>query len=151
MGAFPEAEIAGCPIGAGHDDSVDHHGFQALMPLGDRLRKYFGDPILLGLVFALSIYGVLMVYSAGQLDAPDPRVMNVWKQQIVWLIIAIGVMCVIVRIPIQWFEWAAIPAYVIGVMALMATLVIGVGKGTAASTKSWLQIGPIGVQPSRCS
>ena len=119
------------------------------MPLRDRLRKYFGDPALLGLVFALSIFGVLMVYSAGQLDAPDARVMHVWKQQIMWLLIAIGLMCVIVRIPIQWFEWAAIPAYVIGIIALLATLVIGVGKGTAASTKSWLEIGPVAVQPSQ--
>ena len=49
------------------------------MPLRDRFRKFFGDPMLLWLVLGLSIFGVLMVYSAGQLDAPDPRVMNVWK------------------------------------------------------------------------
>ena len=119
------------------------------MPLGDRFRKFFGDPMLLGLVFALSIFGVFMVYSAGQLDAPDPRVMNVWKQQIMWLFIAIGIMALVARIPIQWFEWAAIPAYVIGIASLLATLVIGVGKGTAASTKSWLELGPVAVQPSQ--
>lgn len=119
------------------------------MALSDRFRKYFGDPILLGLVLALSLFGVAMVYSAGQLDAPDARVMHVWKQQIMWLLIAIGLMIVIVRIPVQWFEWAAIPAYVVGILALMATLVIGTGRGTAASTKSWLEIGPIAVQPSQ--
>ena len=119
------------------------------MALSDRFRKYFGDPVLLGLVIALSIFGVAMVYSAGQLDAPDPRVMNVWKQQIVWLLIAIGLMLLIVRIPVQWFEWAAIPAYVVGILALLATLVVGTGRGTAASTKSWLEIGPIAVQPSQ--
>ena len=119
------------------------------MALNDRFRKYFGDPILLGLVIALSIFGVAMVYSAGQLDAPDPRVMNVWKQQIIWLLIAIGLMLLIVRIPVQWFEWAAIPAYVVGILALLATLVVGTGRGTAASTKSWLEIGPLAVQPSQ--
>ena len=119
------------------------------MPLADRFRKFFGDPILLGLVLALSVFGVLMIYSAGQLDAPDPRVMDVWKQQIVWLLIAIGLMCLIVRIPVQWFEWAAIPAYVVGLLALMATLVVGTGRGTAAGTKSWLELGPIAVQPSQ--
>lgn len=119
------------------------------MPLSARLRKYFGDPTLLGLVLVLSVFGVLMVYSAGQLDAPDARVMHVWKSQIMWLFIALGVMLVIVRIPIQWFEWAAIPAYVVGILSLLATLVIGVGRGTAAGTKSWLELGPIAVQPSQ--
>lgn len=119
------------------------------MALTDRFRKHFGDPILLALILALSIFGVLMVYSAGQLDAPDPRVMNVWKQQISWLLIAIVVMFLIVRVPIQWFEWAAIPTYVVGLLALLATLVVGTGRGTAASTKSWLEIGPLAVQPSQ--
>ena len=119
------------------------------MALTDRFRKLFGDPILLALVVALSAFGALMIYSAGQLDAPDSRVMHVWKQQIVWLIIALGVMFLIVRIPVQWFEWAAIPAYVVGILALLATLVVGVGRGTAASTKSWLELGPIAVQPSQ--
>ena len=31
------------------------------MTLNDRFRKYFGDPVLLGLVLALSIVGVAMV------------------------------------------------------------------------------------------
>ena len=46
--------------------------------------------------------------------------MHVWKQQIVWLVVALIVMAVVVRIPIQWFEWEAIPAYVVGILALSA-------------------------------
>lgn len=119
------------------------------MALIARLRKYFGDTALLVTVVGLTLFGVAMVYSAGQLDSPDPAVLNVWKTQLVWLGLALVTLFIVVRIPVQWYEWIAIPAYVIGILALLATLVIGVGKGTATGTKSWLQLGPIAVQPSQ--
>ena len=42
----------------------------------------------------------------------------------------------------------AIPAYVMSLVLLAATLVIGTGAGTAAGVKSWIRIGPVGFQPS---
>jgi len=119
------------------------------MGLSDRLKKHFGDPFLLGLVLLLSLFGVAMVYSAVQLDVPNPATAGAWRMQVVWLVISLIALAVVVRIPVQWYEWIAIPAYVIGIIALMATLVIGVGRGTAEGTKSWLALGPIAVQPSQ--
>lgn len=119
------------------------------MPLIDRFRKYFGDPLLLGVVLALTFFGVAMVYSAGQMDSPGAGISDVWQMQIVWLVIALFAMLLVARVPVQWYEWIAIPAYVLGLLALVATLVIGVGRGTAEGTKSWIELGPIAVQPSQ--
>jgi rod shape determining protein RodA len=53
------------------------------------------------------------------------------------------------RIQVRWMEWVAFPAYSAAIVALVATLVIGTGQGTAEGTKSWLRIGPMMVQPSQ--
>ena len=60
------------------------------MALIRRLRAAFGDPVLAAVVAALSLFGVAMIYSAGQLDVPDPRAAGAWKMQLVWLALSAG-------------------------------------------------------------
>lgn len=114
-----------------------------------RLRSSFGDPPLLLTVLTLTLFGTLMIFSAGRLDVPDPGVARAWKQQAMWLGISIFTLFLVMRVPVRWLEWIAVPAYIISLLVLMATLVIGTGAGTAASTKSWIRIGGFGVQPAQ--
>jgi rod shape determining protein RodA len=115
----------------------------------DRLRSGLGDPLLFWLVLVLSLIGVAMIYSAGQLDVPDPAVEGLWMKQLVFLAVSLATMLLVMRVDTRWFEWAAVPLYVLGTLALAATLVIGTGKGTAAGVRSWIDLGPISVQPSQ--
>jgi rod shape determining protein RodA len=119
------------------------------MGLSDRIRAVFGDPLLFFTVLGLSLYGVAMVYSAGQLDVPDPATLNVWKRQLLFLGISVVALALVMRVEVKWFEWAAVPLYVIAVLALVVTLFIGTGAGTAQGVKSWIRIGGVGVQPSQ--
>jgi rod shape determining protein RodA len=119
------------------------------MAIADRIRTIFGDPPLFLLVAALSLFGVAMIYSAGQLDVVDPTVLDAWKRQLTWLGISLAALALVMRVEIKWFEWAAVPLYVIAVILLVVTLVIGTGAGTAAGTRSWLQLGAIRVQPAQ--
>ncbi len=119
------------------------------MKLSERIRAIVGDPILVLTVLLMSLFGVAMVYSAGQLDIPNPTVAGFWKRQLVWMAIALVAFLMVARIQVRWFEWAAAPLYVLGVAMLAATLVIGTGHGTAAGTKSWLPLGPLAFQPSQ--
>jgi len=119
------------------------------MAIADRIRTIFGDPPLFLLVAALSLFGVAMIYSAGQLDVVDPTVLDAWKRQLTWLGISLAALALVMRVEIKWFEWAAVPLYVIAVILLVVTLVIGTGAGTAAGTRSWLQLGVIRVQPAQ--
>ncbi len=106
-----------------------------------------GDPLLFGLVVGLAFFGIAMVYSAGVVDVPSV-VPGLWRNQLLWLVLAMLATPLILRIPVMWLEWAAQPLYALGILLLVLTIVIGTGAGTAASVSGWIAIGPIRVQPS---
>ena len=119
------------------------------MSIGDRFRSIFGDPALFLTVFALSLFGVAMVYSAVQLEIPNPVTARAWRMQAIWLGISLVALFIVMRVPVRWLEWLAAPTYFLMVIVLVATLIIGTGQGTASGTKSWLRIGPMMVQPAQ--
>jgi rod shape determining protein RodA len=119
------------------------------MTVGQKIRSSVGDPVLFLTVFALSLFGIAMIYSAGQLEVPNPITERAWRMQAIWLGISLMVLFVVLHVPIRWIEWFAIPAYVVGLIALGVTLVIGTGGGTAASMKGWIRVGGFAVQPSQ--
>jgi rod shape determining protein RodA len=114
-----------------------------------RIRGAFGDPALVIAVIGMSLFGVAMIYSAGQVDVANAVSARAWRMQLVWLGLSLVTLLVLLRLEARWLEWIAPPAYILGVAALIATLVIGTGVGTAAGTKSWISVGPIRVQPSQ--
>lgn len=119
------------------------------MALRKRLRALLGDPWLAFAVIGLTIFGIFMIYSAGRLDVPKPGVAGAWRNQVMWFVISLVGMAVVTRVQVRWIEWLALPLYVLGLIALAATLVIGTGAGTAEGTKSWLRFGGFMVQPSQ--
>src|SRR5262245_38636300 len=122
------------------------------MALNRKMRYWFGDPTLAFTVLGLTVFGIAMIYSAGQLEVPRvgmASVENAWKAQVMWFALSIIGMFVVMRVNVRWLEWVAIPAYVASVAALLATLLIGTGQGTAEGTRSWLRIGPMMLQPAQ--
>ena len=96
----------------------------------------------------LSIYGLAIVYSAGQTDIPTVAA-RAWKRQLVWFVMGIGGAYVISRASVRMLEWLTVPLYALTIVLLFALLFIGEGAGTAESTKSWLSIGGFRIgQPS---
>ena len=112
------------------------------------IRAWAWDPPLVFTVLGLSLFGVAMIYSAGVLNIPSPVTQDVWMRQLVWLGLALGAFTILSRIPLRWIEWAALPAYVGGIILLVATLVIGTGAGTAVGVKSWISIAGFRFQPA---
>ena len=111
-------------------------------------RAIVADYKLLTAAGLLSIFGLAIVYSAGQTDTPT-AVANVYKSQAVWLLIGIGFAYGVGQSSVRFIEWMTVPLYVVSIILLALTLVIGTGAGTAASTKSWLAIGGVRIgQPS---
>lgn len=119
------------------------------MSLARRFRSIFGDPPLLLLVLLLALFGVAMIFSSGRVDQPDAGLAGLWRRQLVFLAISIVALVVVVRVQLRWLEWIAPVAYAAGVTALVATLFIGTGAGTAAGTKSWIDLGFTRVQPAQ--
>ena len=96
----------------------------------------------------LSIYGIAIVYSAGQTDIPT-AVARLWKTQLVWFALALVAAYGASRCSVRLIDWLTWPAYFLSVAMLVLLLFIGKGAGTAASTKSWLAIGGFRIgQPS---
>ncbi len=111
-------------------------------------ERWAVDPALVFAVLALSVFGIAMIYSAGVVNIPNPVTQGAWIRQIMWFVLALVAFSLLARVPMRWIEWVALPAYVLSLVLLAATLVIGTGAGTAAGVKSWIHIGPIGFQPS---
>ena len=111
-------------------------------------RRVITDYALLGGALALSLFGVAMVYSAGQTDVPTSAA-HAWVSQSRWLILGLIAAYCVSRGSVRLYEWIATPAYILTLLLLAATLVIGTGAGTAAGTKSWIAIGGVRLgQPS---
>ncbi|HXG72618.1 MAG TPA: rod shape-determining protein RodA [Gemmatimonadaceae bacterium] len=111
-------------------------------------RRIVADYQLLTAAAILSIFGIAMVYSAGQTDTPT-IVRKLYRTQILWTFIGLGFAYAVSRSSVRFIEWMTIPLYAFSLFLLALTLIIGTGAGTAASTKSWLAIGGVRLgQPS---
>lgn len=111
-------------------------------------RRIVADYPLVLTALALSLLGSAMVYSAGRTDVPT-YVSGLYKPQIVWLILGLAAAYGVTRTSVRLIQWLTVPTYLLSLVLLGLTLVIGTGAGTAAGTKSWLAIGGVRIgQPS---
>jgi rod shape determining protein RodA len=90
---------------------------------------------------ALSLFGIAVVYSAGQTEVPT-YAQRAWRAQIVWFAIAILGAYLISRASVRFIEWMTTPLYLLSVLLLILVLIpgFGSGAGTAASVKGWLTV-----------
>jgi rod shape determining protein RodA len=97
-------------------------------------------PLVIG-ALALTVYGLAIVFSAGQTDVRTPAT-GAWKQQIVWTLVGVIGAFGVSRASVRLIEWLTLPSYALTVLLLVALLVgLGSGAGTATSTSGWLTIG----------
>ena len=115
--------------------------------IGVTRQKNSADKLFLFTVLVLSAYGTIMVFSAGYAFAEvrygDP--LHFIKRQSIWLVLGIAVMLLISNIDLEVLQRLTLPAYVVTLLLLVLTLLIGfVGNGA----QRWIAIGPITIQPS---
>lgn len=112
------------------------------------LRRQGIDVPLLVFALLLSAFGIAMVFSAGQTDAPG-FVADLWKRQLGFLAVSLGAAVVVMRGSVRLIEWTAWPLYLFACGLLVVVLFVGTGAGTAAGMKSWLSIGGVRIgQPA---
>lgn len=103
---------------------------------------------MLAAAAVLLAMGIAVLYSAGQTDVPTAAE-RLWERQLVFLGVGVAVAFVASRVSLRLLEWLTPAAYVLGLVLLLLTLVVGTGAGTAAGAKSWLAIGGTRIgQPS---
>ncbi|WP_053334501.1 rod shape-determining protein RodA [Gemmatimonas phototrophica] len=104
------------------------------------LRRQSVDVPLLLTALLLTLFGLAMVFSAGQMDVPDPALEGLWKRQITWVVLALGAAWTVTRGSVRLIEWSAWPLYLMSIVLLIAVLFVGSGGGTARSMNGWLTI-----------
>ncbi len=107
------------------------------------IRRVIADYPLALIAFTLSLFGIAIVYSAGQTDARVFSELMAYKRQLAWFGVALVGAFVVSRASVRLLEWLTVPAYAFGILLLVITLAFGSGAGTAASVKGWLTIGGI--------
>jgi len=113
------------------------------------LRRINIDWPLVGAAFALTLFGIAMVYSAGVTDRPVRSVTNAWRMQAMWFGVALIACFALSRSTVRLIEWMTVPLYAMALMLLIVVLFFGSGGGTAASVKGWLTIGGVRIgQPA---
>jgi rod shape determining protein RodA len=104
------------------------------------LRRQSIDVPLLLTALLLSLFGLAMVFSAGQNDSPDPGLEMLWRRQFLLLGVAMSAGWVVSRASVRLIEWSAWPLYLLSIVLLLAVLVFGSGGGTARSMSGWLTV-----------
>lgn len=108
-----------------------------------RLLKNF-DWSLLAVVLALSLIGVMTIYSATRpLSGTEQQ--SFYLKQLFWLFLGMVCIFLVVRIDYRWLNRVAYIFFAIGAILLIVVLVAGrVGLGA----QRWITLGPISFQPS---
>jgi rod shape determining protein RodA len=97
------------------------------------------DRNLVAVSLALMLFGLAILYSAGQTDVPT-RAAGVWHRQFLWFGVGIVACAVIYNVSLRVLEWLAPALYALSILLLGVVLVVGTGGGTAESSHSWLSV-----------
>ena len=104
------------------------------------------DRVALGLYVAIVLIGVLSITSASF----EPDTTNYFSfshnymKQLVWVAISWSMASVVLLLERRLFHMFAYPAYVLGILLLISTLIFGTKVNGA---KAWFELGSIRIQP----
>jgi len=96
---------------------------------------------LFGVALALSIIGILLIYSAVE----GTNLKSLYLRQCAFLLVAIAIMFILWRIPVRIHDGLAYIYYILILVLLILVLF------QANTVKRWIGIGPFGIQPSEFS
>ena len=102
------------------------------------------DVYMIATMLVLMGFGLVAIFSAYGLDTTGE---NNAIQQGIFAVVGVALMLVLATIDYRFLASLAIPIYVAGIGGLVAVQVIGTG-GEYTGAQSWIQFGPVTVQPS---
>ena len=117
----------------------------AVRTVREKLFNFFGvDLILLLSVFALLLIGVLFIYSSG-ITSMGVIHSKEFIRQILWAVSGLVLTMILSFLDYTKIKRISLPLYIGSIVVLIITLIFGKIYNGA---KSWLGIGPFGIQPS---
>lgn len=109
-------------------------------------RKFLGmNWLLFANVLALLIFGVFAIYSACWMRE-EQDLATKWRDQVYWILLGMVFFFVTSLVDYKWIKYLGVPAYLVTTGLLVFTTFHGVEIN---STRAWLKIGPVLIQPSQ--
>ncbi|MEI8234847.1 MAG: FtsW/RodA/SpoVE family cell cycle protein [Verrucomicrobiota bacterium] len=110
------------------------------------LRKLLGmNWVLLVVMLGLAIFGVIAIYSCTYMREAAAY-HDMWRKQSGWIAFGLLIFLVVSLTDYRWIRWGALPIYLVGLVFLVLTLLMGVKKDGA---RCWLKLGPLVFQPAQ--
>lgn len=107
-------------------------------------RKKF-DFTLLALLFLLISLGCVAIFSASTTIIGDQvHIENNWWKQIIFALLAFGVIALLLKLPLPIFEVMVLPLWALNILALILVLFTPAVNGS----HRWFALGGINIQPS---
>jgi len=105
------------------------------------------DWLTVVLYLVLVAFGWLNIFAVNYEPGSDSffRLENRYTMQLVWILISLIVAVLIFVIDSRFYIYFAYPSYALGIFLLLIVLVIGT---VIHSSKSWIVLGPVSIQPS---
>ncbi len=126
---------------------VDSRAWADLFPGNLGISSKRIDPLIVGITLALSLGGLVMVFSASGVMAENKFTNSTYylQRQIVWMVLGFGLLLVGSLIDYgQWKRW--VPLIVVGCVAGLL-LVLGIGPQINGARR-WLAFGFFSIQPT---
>ncbi|MGE5860842.1 MAG: FtsW/RodA/SpoVE family cell cycle protein, partial [Ignavibacteria bacterium] len=111
------------------------------MQIDYKLRDKFDLGLFLPVLFLICI-GLAAIYSS---TVNHPTAHGNFEKQLVWAIASTILFFILYSIPTNTFKTIAVPAYLLSLFLLVLVLVMG---RRISGSKSWLDLGAVGFQPS---
>lgn len=108
--------------------------------------------VLLIATFFLTVFGLIMVYSASSAHAMTNPAFNhdslyFIKNGLLFTAAGVVLLVGLIFMPAAWIRKVALPVFGLSVLALIALAIPGVGLTINGATR-WLPLGPVSIQPS---
>ncbi len=105
------------------------------------------DYLLCGLVFAVCIFGIVLIGSATQVNLKG--ITGDFRGQLMWFFSGIVLLFLAAFVDYHFIAKFYIIIYSINILLLLVVLVLGTQTSTGATVSRWLDLGPLGgIQPS---
>ncbi|MBB6479087.1 rod shape-determining protein RodA [Spirochaeta isovalerica] len=105
------------------------------------------DVILFATTLALMLIGIFFIYSSG-VNSSGVSVSNEWIKQIIWVVSSLAIIIFFSLYDYARFKMVSFYIYLVMVILLLFTLFFGRYVNGA---RSWLGVGPFGIQPAEFS
>ncbi len=110
------------------------------------LRKLLSmNWVILVLMLALASFGVAAIYSCTYMREAAAY-HEMWHKQALWVSISFVIFLIVSLTDYRWIRWGSLPIYLVSIVFLVLTLVMGQKLDGA---RSWLKLGPIQFQPAQ--